>query len=206
MTCTPIVYIVAENSPHRAMVERLLSEEGMAWRSFSTGQAFLAGYDPDSAGCLILDYSLPGMDGLEVQQILASRGRPVPIIMVTDSANVTIATKAMRSGAVDVLEQPSDPAVLLQRVREALGEQANRRERLARRRMASRQLEVLSPREHQVMRLLVAGKNTKQIALQLNLSVKTVHIHRARVLEKTGCDSVVGLIKLAAEAGEVNVP
>lgn len=188
----PIVFIVDDDDSLRRALERLLRAEGHTVESFASAQAYLARARYDGPGCLLLDLAMPGMDGLELQQRLARDAESLPIVFLSGHANVPESVRAMKMGAVDFLTKPVDEAELLGAVRTAL---ARRNARLhGRARLAA-----LSAREREVMRLVVTGLRNKEIAAQLGITEKTVKVHRARVMEKTGATSLPELVRLAAE-------
>ena len=144
---------------------------------------------------------MPGMDGLELQRRLARSHPELPVIFMTGHGDVPMAVEAMRRGALDFVEKPFEHQALLARVREALTLAVRRREELARRRLARSLLAGLSPREREVLRLVVQGRLTKQVAAELGISVRTAEVHRARLLHKLGVSSTPELVRLALEGG-----
>lgn len=198
---TPTVFLVDDDDAVRDSLTLLLDSSGMRTESFSTSAAFLDSYDPNRPGCAVLDIRMPGMTGMELQEALVSSGVRIPIVFLTGHGNVSMSAKAFRSGAVDFLEKPVDEEVLLARIQEALHIDRDNRQAEARRRDAETRLAQLTPREHEVMLLVVRGLSNKEIANALQLSHRTVEIHRSRVMEKTGTQALSDLIELAIACG-----
>jgi FixJ family two-component response regulator len=195
------VFLVDDDHAVRDALELLLESASFKTASFENARAFLDAYAQDQAGCLVLDIRMPDMSGMELQDALAAKGITLPIIFLTGHGNVSMSAKAFRTGAVDFMEKPFDESALLERIREALQLDRTNREATARRENARARLSTLTQREHQVMLLVVAGKVNKEIAAELNLSHRTVEIHRGRVMEKTGTRSLTRLIELAIASG-----
>ena len=195
------VFLVDDDHAVRDALELLLESASFKTASFENARAFLDAYTQDEAGCLVLDIRMPDMSGMELQDALVAKGITLPIIFLTGHGNVSMSAKAFRTGAVDFMEKPFDENALLERIREAIQLDRTNRETSARRENARAQLSTLTQREHQVMLLVVAGKVNKEIAAELNLSHRTVEIHRGRVMEKTGVRSLTKLIELAIASG-----
>jgi FixJ family two-component response regulator len=199
MPSEPTVYLVDDDSGILKSMRWLLESAHLRVKTFNSGASFLECYDADDPGCLILDMRMPGMTGLDVQKILAQMGAQLPIIVMTAHADVPVCIESFKSGVFDFIEKPADDDLLLARVRKALLlDEENRRRKASRNDFAERAAS-LSPRERQVMHLVVAGKNLKQIALELNISVQTAAKHRAGMLEKLGLDNDVQLVRLAGQ-------
>src|SRR5207249_3836235 len=154
----------------------------------------------------ILDMRMPGMSGLDLQDRLRDRGLDLPIIIITGHADIPMTVRAIKSGAVDFLEKPFNEQVLIDRVFQAIRENSHRRESRTLRAAFNKRLELLTPREREVLDLLVAGKSNKDIAEQLNISRKTLDIHRAKVLHKMQADSVVQLVRMAMSGKQSCAP
>jgi len=197
----PTVFLVDDDHAVRDALEMLLESASFKTASFENASAFLDAYMQDQAGCLVLDIRMPDMSGMELQDVLATKGIALPIIFLTGHGNVPMSARAFRTGAVDFMEKPFDESALLERIREAIQLDRTNRETVARRENARARLTTLTPREQQVMLLVVAGKVNKEIAAELNLSHRTVEIHRGRVMEKTGTQSLTRLIELAVASG-----
>jgi len=195
------VFLIDDDHAVRDALELLLESASFKTAAFENAQAFLDAYSQDSAGCLVLDIRMPDMSGMELQDALVAKGITLPIIFLTGHGNVSMSAKAFRTGAVDFMEKPFDASALLERIREAIQLDRTNRETTARRENARARLSTLTQREHQVMLLVVAGKVNKEIAAELDLSHRTVEIHRGRVMEKTGTRSLTKLIELAITSG-----
>ncbi|KPK04567.1 MAG: hypothetical protein AMJ64_13295 [Betaproteobacteria bacterium SG8_39] len=195
----PVVFVIDDDASLRRALERLLRTEGYAVEGFASAQAYLARAPYDGPGCLLLDLAMPGIDGLELQQRLTRDAASLPIVFLSGHANVPESVNAMKMGAVDFLTKPADDADLLAAVRAALLQrdtQLAARERLA----------TLSAREREVMHLVVEGLRNKEIAARLGITEKTVKVHRARAMEKTGATSLPELVRLAAEDSPPSPP
>ena len=197
----PTVFLVDDDHAVRDALELLLDAASFKTASFENARAFLDAYTHNQAGCLVLDIRMPDMSGMELQDALAARGISLPIIFLTGHGNVPMSARAFRSGAIDFMEKPFDESALLERIREAIQLDLSNRETITRRNNARARLTTLTQREQQVMLLVVAGKVNKEIATELNLSHRTVEIHRGRVMEKTGASSLTRLIELAVASG-----
>ena len=200
-TPEPTVFLVDDDHAMRDALGLLLDTAGFNTVSFSSASEFLERYDASQPGCLVLDIRMPGMSGMELQEALVEQTAGLPIIFLTGHGNVSMSAKAFRTGAIDFLEKPFDEAVLLERIHEALGIDKTNRESAARHAHASSRLSVLTPREREVMLLLVAGNTNKEIAAKLDLSTRTIETHRGRVMDKTGVQSVAELVELAISSG-----
>jgi two-component system response regulator FixJ len=195
------VAIVDDDPGMRDALRYAVSAVGYSSVCYESADAFLHDYDPQAIGCVVLDVRMPGTNGLELQKKLRAAGGALPIIFLTGHGDISMCAEAMKAGAVDFIEKPFDQKRLIVAIENALdqGEAAARtRERQASF-LANRR--ELTPREDEVMRLLVAGNNTKQVASQLSISTKTVDNHRASVLKKMDADGVVGLVRVALLSG-----
>ncbi len=173
------------------------------WQVCCCGSApeFLEKYDPEAAGCVVLDVKMPGLGGLALQGELAQRGLDIPIIFITGHGDVPMSVRAMRAGALDFLEKPFDSGVLRQRVQEALALDQRRRMHRQRGAEAQQRYRELTPREREVMTLVVQGESNKAIAASMQVSHRTVEIHRARVMDKMGARSLPELVAMAVSCG-----
>lgn len=199
------VFVVDDDEAMRDSLQWLL--ESMEYRvaSFESGEAFLAAYDPAAPGCLILDVRMPGMSGIELHDRLNAQGRALPIVFITGHGEVPMAVAALKKGAVDFIEKPFAERELVAVIERCLElDAARRREHSARERAAAK-LASLTPREREVLDMVVLGKLNKIIADQLAISIKTVEVHRARVMEKLGARSVADLVQqvLIAQGGKL---
>ncbi len=193
---SPTIYVVDDDDGMRRALDTLLSTVGYKTAVFSRPKEFLAGFRGDSPGCLVLDIRMPDMSGLEVQQQLNRMGSTLPVIFITGHGDVPMAVQAMKEGAFEFIQKPFRDQDLLDRINHALKQDAENRSVVARRSEVLQRLESLTPRERQVMDLVVEGAANKVIAIDLNLSERTVEIHRAKVMEKMGARSVAHLVKL----------
>ena len=192
----PVIYVVDDDDGMRRALDTLLSTVGYRTAVYSRPSEFLANFKPDTAGCLVLDIRMPDMSGLELQQHLNKSGSMLPVIFITGHGDVPMAVQAMKEGAFEFIQKPFRDQDLLDRINHALQQDAESRNNLARRADVLRRLETLTPRERQVMDMVVEGSANKVIAIDLNLSERTVEIHRAKVMEKMGARSVAHLVKL----------
>ena len=192
----PTVFVVDDDQAVRAALSLLIKSAGLQVKTFGSAQAFLRAYDPAHPGCLILDVRMRGMGGMELQEKLAAQGIAIPVIIITGHGDVPMAVRAVKRGAIDFIQKPFDDQVLLDRITQAVELNTQRRRQEAEQAEATAKLARLSPREREVMDLLVAGKGNKEIALALGLSRKTVDIHRSHVMLKLGVDSIADLVRL----------
>ena len=201
-TSTPTVYIVDDDPQVCESLSLMVRSAGLNADTYPSAEAFLDGYDgaPRSPRCMVLDVRMPGISGLGLQQMLAARGEDMSIIMISGCADIPMAVQAMSAGALDFLEKPFSRQTLLARIHSAIDRDAQRQRRSVHKSELMARLERLSARQREVLDLLVAGKHSKQIAGELGIGEKTVAKHRAGVLEKMQVDSVVGLVRLMADA------
>src|SRR5689334_17154208 len=196
-----IVFVVDDDADQRDSLCALLESAGVASEAHESARAFLGAYQPGRSGCLIADIRMPDMDGLELQEELNRRNAGLPVIVVTGHADVPLAVRAMKAGAVDLIEKPYDDELLLASVKRALAKAHGAREQAAATESAKTRIASLSARERQVLELLVAGQPNKIIAFELDISPRTVEIHRAHVMEKMEAKSLSDLVRAAIAAG-----
>lgn len=197
MVAQPTVYVVDDDPDFCESVSLMVSSVGLTVESYGSAEEFLDGYAnaPDSPKCLVLDIRMPGLSGLGLQNKLAAEGDKIPIIIISGCADVSTAVQVMADGAVDLLEKPFTRAILLKRIHEALDRDVRWRREEARRGEVTACLSLLSPRQRDVLDLLVAGKNSKQIAAQYGIGEKTVAKHRVAVFEKMRVDGIAELVR-----------
>jgi two-component system, LuxR family, response regulator FixJ len=197
----PTVFLVDDDAAALKSLRWLLESVNLRVEAHRSAHEFLAAYDPEAPGCLVLDIRMPGMSGLELQEELLQRGCHHPIIFVTGHGDVPTCSKAYRCGAFDFVEKPVNDQALVDLVHRAVSADAEKRARHAARPDVSTQLNQLTPREQQVMDLLVEGKSVKQIAVELGVGFPTAARHRSRVLEKMQVDNDVELVRLVLAVG-----
>lgn len=201
MTDQPLIHVIDDDDAARDSLQFFLEAAGQSVRCYENAAAFLAELPATKAGCVITDVRMPGMTGLELLKTLKARGFPLPVIVVTGHGDIPLAVEAMREGAADFLEKPYDDEALMDSIRRSLatgksGSGADDGIADIRRRIAE-----LSGRESEVMAGLVAGKSNKMIAIELEISPRTVEIYRANVMSKMGADSLPALVRMAITAG-----
>jgi FixJ family two-component response regulator len=193
----PVVFVVDDDPAMRDSLRWLIESTGLQVETFADAQTFLARIRPDLPGCLVLDVRMPGMSGLDLQAELTRRGIGLPTIVVTGHAEVPMAVRAVKAGAIDFIEKPFSDQLLLDRVRQGIEMDRQERDGRARRAEILRRMSLLTQREREVLDLVVVGKANKEIAAALHLSPKTVEVHRAHVMEKMQASSVAELVRLA---------
>lgn len=200
----PTVYIVDDDAAVRDSFALLLRLQGFSARVFASGEEFLAAYSPDWAGCVVLDLRMPGMSGLGLQSAMLDRGIKLPVVVVTAHGDVAAARAMLRAGALDFLEKPLDDNQLVAAIRAALQRDAEDRGRALAVAQAKQWIERLTPREREVLDLVVAGRHNREIAADLGISVRTVEVYKARLMEKLRVDRLPELIRLVlmVQSGE----
>ncbi len=201
MTDSPNVYIVDDHEAVRDSLGALLMSDGLSVEAFASGQAFLAAFDNSLRGCLLLDIRLPDINGIDLQSKLFGMGSKLRTVMISGHGDVPLAVKAMKAGAVDFIEKPYTDEVILDCVRHNLAESGRANENASLSENLPVRLELLTPREHEVLDALVSGQPNKVIAYQLGISPRTVEIHRARVMSKMEARSLSHLVRMALAAG-----
>ncbi|MBM79734.1 MAG: DNA-binding response regulator [Planctomycetaceae bacterium] len=193
---TATVYVVDNESSVRKALRSLFEAKGFEVADFSRPADFLDAYDPQQHGCLILDVRMPGMNGLELQQYLIEHRILIPVILLTGHGDVPMAVSAMESGAISFLEKPANPELLLQKVDQALQRDRQLRSTTLERSEILANMETLTPREVEVMRLLADGKTAKTVAKALNITQSTVRVQRAKILKKMKADSPSDILRM----------
>ncbi|MBL8279277.1 MAG: response regulator transcription factor [Pelomonas sp.] len=191
------VYIVDDDEAMRDSLVWLLESQGLAVSSYAAAEDFLAACGEDMAGCIVLDVRMPGMSGLELYEKLNARRCSLPVIFITGHGDVPMAVSALKKGAVDFIEKPFNDKELLRVIGECLERERTTRAQRLREGEAGRRLASLTEREREVMDLVLAGKLNKQIADVLNISIKTVEVHRARIMDKMAVRTVAELVQAA---------
>jgi len=195
----PIVFIVDDDEAVRNSLRLLVKSVGLTAAALDSAQEFLASYDPLQPGCLVLDVRMPGMSGLELQQQLNLRGAVIPVIFITGHGDVPMAVEAMQQGAFDFLQKPFRDQDLIDRIQRALEKDRVNRAELGKRSDLRARHEALTPREREVLALVMSGKANKVMAADLGLSQRTVEVHRARVMEKMGASSLAHLVRMVLD-------
>jgi FixJ family two-component response regulator len=196
------VFVVDDDEAVRKALGFLLKTSGYAVDVFASAVDFLAQYDPAKGGCVVLDVRMPHMTGLQLQQQLNSRGWRIPTIFITGHSSVPIAIAALRAGAFEFLEKPLREDYLLESVERAFEHDEAVRQQLAILAKIASRIGSLTPREHEIMRLIVDGEPNKAIARRLEISFRTVEIHRARVMEKMRARSLSDLVRMVITLGD----
>jgi FixJ family two-component response regulator len=191
------VFVVDDEQLVLTAVSRLLRAAGFSVRTFSSAAEFLESCGHDTAGCILLDMAMPGVDGLALQKQLKSRGIGLPVVFLTGRSDVPMTVQAMKQGAADFLTKPPTKEQLLGAVRAALAKDVQRRQEIAARVEDRRKLALLTPREREVFAHVASGQLNKQIATHLGTVERTVKFHRAAVMEKLGVESVADLVRFA---------
>jgi FixJ family two-component response regulator len=195
------VFLVDDDAGVLRALARLLRANGYEVRSFTSAQEFLENHDPGLPGCAVFDVSMPGLDGLALQEVLSGEEAPRPIIFITGRGDIPTSVRAMKAGAMDFLTKPVNGTDLLEAI--ARAEQEDAKTRLARVEVASigARIATLTPREREVLTHVIAGRLNKQIAGDLGTVEKTIKVHRGRMMEKLGVRTVADLVRLAEKAG-----
>ncbi len=200
MTPEPTVFVIDDDEAVRHFLRSLIASIDLRVEAYASAQEFLDAYKGNSPGCLVLDIRMPGMSGLELQQELNARGIDLPVIVLTGHGNVQVAVHAMKAGAIDFIEKPFNNELLLDRLQRAAAKSVYTYEaRVKQDEIVSHQKR-LTPRERQVLDLVVAGESNKGIARRLQISEKTVEIHRANVMEKMQAKSLADLVKMVSNS------
>lgn len=191
------VFIVDDDEPVRSALRLLMKSVGHDAMTFTSGDEFLASCKPGISGCLILDIRMPGMSGLELQEKLREQGVNIPIIFITGHGDVPMAVQAMKHGAMEFLQKPFREQDLVDRVNEALEKNLNVHKLALQRTEIKQRVTKLTPRERQIMDMIVQGKASKVIAIDLGVSQRTVDTHRTRIMRKMQAKSLAELVKTA---------
>jgi two-component system response regulator FixJ len=197
----PVVFVVDDDEAVRNSLRLLLKSIGMPAVAYASAEEFLAGYDDEQPGCIVLDVRMPGMSGPELQDELNRRGALIPVIFITGHGDVPMAVEAMRHGAVDFMQKPFSDKDLVGRIQLAMAADRRNREAIGAKDQIRARIAALTPRERQVLDLVTQGKSNKVIAGDLGASQRTVEIHRSHVMEKMGANSLAQLVRMTMIAG-----
>jgi FixJ family two-component response regulator len=200
----PLVCVVDDDASVRRSLVRLFRSEGLISEAFASAQAYLDCGTYDGPSCLVLDVRMPELTGLDLQRALIEAGRDEQVIFITGNGNVPMCARAMKAGAADFLPKPFDDAELLAAVKGALCRSGEHRRNQDAQADARARITMLTPREFQVFQGVIVGKLNKQIAADLGMALKTVKVHRGRVMQKMRVTSVAELVQLARTAGRTH--
>jgi FixJ family two-component response regulator len=195
------VFLLDDEPGMLKALTRLLKAEGYAVRAFNSAKAFLESYEPQALGCLVLDVAMPEIDGLELQRRLTRSGALLPIVFLTGHGDIPMSVRVIKAGAEDFLTKPVNDADLLRAVRAALQRAAVQSELIAEAALLHRRHSTLTAREREVMAHIVAGELNKVAAARLGVGEHTIKVHRARVMEKMGVESLADLVRAAERLG-----
>ena len=195
------VFVIDDDASIRKSLSRLLRSAGYQVEAFPSAEQFLLREHFDGAGCIVLDIQMPGLSGMDLQEELSKADYHMPIIFITGHGDIPTSVQAMKKGAVEFLTKPFDDKELLGAVESAIQKDRKARTEYHEVQDIRRRIELLTAREYEIFRYVITGMLNKQIALELKIAEKTVKVHRARVMEKLGVDSVAELVRLAEKAG-----
>lgn len=202
MTRPATVHVVDDDDAVRSSLRLLLKSVGLPTIAHASAHEFLAAWDGDQPGCLVLDVRMPGMSGIELQAELNQRGAIIPVIFISGHGDIPMAVETIQHGAFDFLQKPFRDQDLIDRVQRALASDAEHRQLLQQRETLRQRFDLLTPREQEVLQLVTQGKANKVMAGDLGVSQRTVEIHRARVMEKMGAQSLAQLVRMVLELGK----
>jgi FixJ family two-component response regulator len=201
LTASSTVFVVDDDKAVRDSLALLVDSVGLQVETFASAQDFLDTYHPDRRGCLITDLRMPGMSGLELQEKLSAEDVRIPVIVLTGHGDVPAAVRALKGGAVDFVEKPFNPQALLDLIQQAIARDTEIHELAAQEAQVAERVALLTPREHEVMDLVVAGKANKVIAIELAISERTVELHRGRIMKKMQARSLAELMRMVLPQG-----
>lgn len=200
------ICVVDADQDVRRSVCWLLSGTGREVQAYATPKEFLEAFDPDLPGCLLFDLGMPQMNGLELRQHVAARRGEQPVILMSSSGSVSAAVEALQQGACDFLEKPFNSPRLIEAIERGCALDAwNREQRASREALASR-LARLTPREHEVLNMVLEGRSTREIAQQMKISEKTVHVHRSNIAGKMHVETVAQVVRVVLKSQVVSFP
>jgi FixJ family two-component response regulator len=200
------VFIIDDDASVRDALGLMLGLRGYRTAVFADAASFMSVRQADWCGCLLVDIRMPGMNGLALQQTLQDQGCSIPVVIITGHGDVTSAREAFRASAIDFLEKPLDESRLLRAIDEAFTRQSNSLEIHQRRKEFSRCVDQLTPREREVMELVVVGRHNREIAQELGISVRTVEVHKARMMAKLGVEGLSDLVRFSLIGHDKNHP
>jgi FixJ family two-component response regulator len=195
------VFLVDDDASVIKALSRLMSLKGYQVRAYTSPQEFLSNHDVAVPGCAVLDVSMPGLNGLDLQQALTAGGSPRPVIFITGKSDIPTSVRAMRAGAVDFLTKPVSNHDLLAAIARAEEQDVKARNRRAELASIEAKIATLTPREREVLTHVVAGRLSKQIAFDLGTVEKTIKVHRGAIMKKLGLRTIADLVRLAEKAG-----
>lgn len=201
MNSVATVFVVDDDEQIRTALHRLIRSVKLDVEAYASAQEFLDRYDPNCPGCLVLDVRMPGLSGLALQDTLVAGNINVPIIFITAYSDVSVGVQAMKSGAVDFITKPFNDQILLDAIQRGIARDIQMRRHAVRKTDVRGRVDRLTPREQEVLSLVVVGKPNKQIAYELGISEKTIKVHRSHVMEKMQAGSLPDLVLLAQAAG-----
>lgn len=196
-----VVYIIDDDQELCRSLAWLLESVRIRSQCFTDVRAFLESYDRDQPACMVLDVRMPEVSGFQLQEILKQAGSAIPVIFVSAHGDIRMSVRALQNGAVDFLEKPYDPQHMLEVVQQALRTAQERFARAARQQVLQARLGSLSPREREILRMVIDGVPSKNIATRLGISTKTVDVHRTRIRDKAGAESMATLVRDVLQAG-----
>lgn len=194
------VFVVDDDPGIRMSTERLLHSAEIPVQTFASARAFLEAYAPGTPGCVVSDIRMPEMSGIELQEELLRRGCHIPVIVITGYADVPVAVRSLKAGAVEFIEKPVQPQLLLRHIEDALQQDESRRRKGVEQREIQEKMERLTRREREVMGYIVEGKTSRLIAEDLGLSPKTIDVHRSEIMRKMGAGSIAELASMVVTA------
>ena len=203
---TPTVFLVDDDAAVRDALGVLFRTEGLTVSAYASAESFLATCPLDVCGCLVLDLHMPGMGGIELQKALSEKNILLPVIFLTGHGDIPMSVRALKAGAVDFLEKPANPDVLLARVRDALAQDLRRRTISAEQAALGALYDRLTVREREILAQVADGKTSKEIARSLGISPRTVEVHRSHIMGKLGADSLADLIRIGQLCASATFP